>query len=676
MKTSEERIQHILEKTKKQEALKRRKRVKWISIASGTLSLILVFVFSFTLFNPSMWNDSIADGNPPSAEFPSGQVPPSGNNDQEPGDNLPGRDEQPGTNIPGHTPSATPAPDFTGNPYDYTLLAKKIDEIQRRSDSGNTNQDSNGGSGDASLGGSEGTGPAGDRYVEVTNNQVSGIVEADGFKRSNNYIFYLCHGFGKDRYENGGWVDIIAPYYFLRVYSIAGKNSALVSEFNIPAAEGFRYDFYSFNMYLSQDCSTITIIAGCRDVEQGFPAVYYTEIIGIDVSNPHAPKEIGRSYVSGSYNSSRMVGDTLLLATDFTVKYNCDFENPEDYVPQIGDSKQRSLLTMEDIYVPENANTAKYTVLASINAKTLAFNDVSALFSYTSDLYVSENYLFATCTADADTEIAFFDYNEDSLNFCGMVATKGTIVNQYSIDESDNILRVFTTSLNANGQHECNLYCFDLDTFELIASVENFSDHDEQVMSVRFDGNTAYVCTAIFIQYIVDDPVFEFDLSDYDNITWKDTGTIPGYSLSLVGFTDGTLLGFGYNDSEDTLKLELYRTVADSVESVAAYIAPNTTFPDDFKAYFIDAENGLIGLGIKYEYERFRYVDQYLLLRYDAETQSIEVLYTFELFSDGYPNDSTVVKYGGHTYTATLRGCFIDGYFYLIGQHDFQILEF
>ncbi|MCH5146993.1 MAG: beta-propeller domain-containing protein [Clostridiales bacterium] len=619
MKTSEERTQHILEKTKKQEALKRRKRVKWISIASGALALTLVFVFSFTLFNPST---------------------------------------------------------ETGNPNDYALLAEKIDEIRKRSDSGNTDQDPNGGSDSPSSDWSGGTGPAGDQYVEVTNNQVSGIVEADVFKRSNNYIFYLCYDFGKDKYENGGWVDIIAPYYFLRVYSIAGKNSALVTEFNIPAAEGFRYgSYFSFIMYLSQDCSTITITAPCRDIEQD---VYYTEVISIDVSNPRAPKEIGRTYVSGIYKSSRMVGETLLLATNFTVKYNCDFKNPEDYVPAYGDLMQRSLLTMKDIYLPENANTAEYTVLASINAKTLAINDASALFSYTSDIYVSENYLFATYTADVDTEIAFFDYDEDSLNFCGTIAAKGTIVNQYSMDESDNILRVFTTSLNDNNECECNLQCFDLDTFELIASVENFSDPNEEIMSVRFYGDTAYVCTAIFIreEHIVNDPVFEFDLSDYDNITWKDTGTIPGYSLSLVGFTDGTLLGFGYNDSEDTLKLELYRTVADSVESVAAYIAPNTTFPDDFKAYFIDAENGLIGLGIKYEYERFRYVDQYLLLRYDAETQSIEVLYTFELFSDGYPNDSTVVIYGGHTYTTTLRGCFIDGYFYLIGKHDFQILEF
>ena len=622
MKTSEERIQHILEKTKKQETLKRRKRVKWISVASGALALALVFVFSFTLFNPSMWNNSI--------------------------------------------PGGTPALDSNGDPNDYTILAKKIDEIQKRSDYGNTNQGGNGGN---SSGGSEGAGPEGDKYVEMTNNQVNGIVEADVCKRSNNYIFYLCN--------DGGWGNIhIAPYYFLRVYSIAGKNSALVTEFNIPAAKGLSYDYYSFNMYLSEDCNTITIIANCTDVARGLPAVYYTEVISIDVSNVRAPKEIGRRYVSGTYKSSRMVGETLLLATNFTAKYNCNFENPKEFVPAYGDSEQRSLLTMDDIYLPENANTDKYTVLASINAKTLAINDVSALFSYTSDIYVSENYLFATHTADIDTEIAFFDYDKDSLNFCGTVSAKGKIVNQYSMDECDNVLRVFTTSLNENNVCECNLYCFNLDTFELIAIVENFSDPNEAIFSARFYGDTAYVCTALREENIINDPVFEFDLSDYDNITWKDTGTIPGYSLSLVEFTDGTLLGFGYNDSENTLKLELYRTVADSVESVATYIAPNTTFPDDFKAYFIDAENGLIGLGIQYEYKSFRYSYHYIMLRYDAETRSIEVLYTLDLFSDGYPNDSTVVQYGGHTYTTTLRGCYIDGYFYLIGKHDFQILEF
>ena len=629
MKTSEERTQHILEKTKKQKVIKRRNRIKWISIASGALAFTLVFVFSLTLFNPSKENNFNA--------------------------------------------GVTPAPDFIGDPYDYTLLAEEINEIR----TGNIGQ---GGSTDSNKpsGGSEGTGPTGDQYVEVTNNQVSGIVEADAFKRTNNYIFYLCHDSGEWRYQNGDRVYTVPDHYILKVYSIAGKNSALVAELNIPESREFEFSFTIYEMYLSEDCNTVTIITNCRVREPALPAVYYTEIIGIDISNPRSPKEIGRSYVSGIYSSSRMVGDTLLLATDFTVKYNCDFENPEDYVPQIGNSKQWSLLTMKDIYLPDKAKKAEYTVLTSINAKTLTFNDASALFSYTSDIYVSENYLFATYTADANIEIAFFSYDEDSLNFCGTIAAKGTIVNQYSMDESDDILRVFTTSLNDNDKCECNLQCFNLVTFELIANVENFSEPNEEIMSARFYGDTAYVCTAIFNreEYIVDDPVFEFDLSDYNNITWKDTGTIPGYSLSLVGFTDGTLLGFGYNDSEDTLKLELYSTDKNSVESVASYIAPNTTFPDSFKAYFIDAENGLIGLGIKYEYKRFGYIDHYLLLRYDAETQSIEVLYTFELFSDGYPNDSTVVQYGGHTYTSTLRGCFIDGYFYLIGQHDFQILEF
>ena len=54
--------------------------------------------------------------------------------------------------------------------------------------------------------------------------------------------------------------------------------------------------------------------------------------------------------------------------------------------------------------------------------------------------------------------------------------------------------------------------------------------------------------------------MFAFDLSDYANIKYTDTGTIPGYSLSLNEFAFDSLIGIGYGDSSVTLKIELYES--------------------------------------------------------------------------------------------------------------------
>jgi uncharacterized secreted protein with C-terminal beta-propeller domain len=150
-----------------------------------------------------------------------------------------------------------------------------------------------------------------------------------------------------------------------------------------------------------------------------------------------------------------------------------------------------------------------------------------------------------------------------------------------------------------------NLYCIDLATWQVAASVEQFAPPGESVRSVRFDGDYAYVCTAIQTS----DPVFFFDLSDLNNITWKDTGNITGFSSSLVNFGDGYLLGIGYN-AEWWMKIEVYEEGENGVESVCLY-EQKANFSQDYKAYLIDREKGYIGLGLDdWGSERS---DQYLL---------------------------------------------------------------
>ena len=94
------------------------------------------------------------------------------------------------------------------------------------------------------------------------------------------------------------------------------------------------------------------------------------------------------------------------------------------------------------------------------------------------------------------------------------------------------------------------------------------------------------------------DPVFFFDLSDVKNITYKETGTIEGYSSSLVNFGDGYLLGIGVVNWSD-FKVEVYEEKEDNVKSVCAYELNSADYSLDYKAYYIDRENQLVGLGIQ-----------------------------------------------------------------------------
>ena len=78
------------------------------------------------------------------------------------------------------------------------------------------------------------------KYEESTDNQVSGVIEADLMKRTDKYIFRL---------------GLTA----LKVYSIDGENTKKVAEFNIPGFENEKSDrYYEREMYLSEDAKTIT----------------------------------------------------------------------------------------------------------------------------------------------------------------------------------------------------------------------------------------------------------------------------------------------------------------------------------------------------------------------------------------------------------------------------------
>ena len=451
----------------------------------------------------------------------------------------------------------------------------------------------------------------GNGYVETTDNQVSGVVEGDLFKRTNTHIFYM---------------DYTAKT--IRAYSIAEENSVLVGEAAVRLQDG-AHSFYMTNapeIYLSADGKNLTLVSNVSVSKNN--ATYfsrYTMVVHYDVSNPAQMQENGRTYFSGDYLSSRMVDGDLLLFNNFIVYGSmCDFDIPSSYLPHYGSFDNLQYIKGEDILCPENATNLRYTVVYKLNGSTAEIQDALALFSYSTEAYVSEENIFITRpytkketlseTAYQNvfkTDISCVYYGGDGFENKGIATVNGRVKNQYSMDEYNGVLRVVTTvseqswSKNSQAEYEHvtltknvtggSLYCVDLQTLETVASEELFIT-DETVQSVRFDGEKAYVCTAVVVT--LTDPVFVFDLSDLSNITYKDTGVIAGYSTSLVDFKNGTLLGIGYGESGG-LKIEIYMETQTALESVCAFELEGVVFSEEYKSYYIDRDKGLIGLCVE-----------------------------------------------------------------------------
>ena len=460
-------------------------------------------------------------------------------------------------------------------------------------------------------------------YVEVTDNQVEGVIEGDLFKRTRDRVFYLRGN-------------------TLSVYSIEGKESRELGCYEIEPvfnAKGYYY-YHNGEIFLSEDGRTVTLLLPHEAEGEGAQV----GVISLDVSNPEKIQKKNEIRISGGYLSARSLDGDLLLMSEFSVGRNPDFSNEKEFIPQIRTKDGESSVPMKDILCPDTLTNARYTVVCRLNQESLELTGCSALLSYSREIYVSEESVYATrsfqkeesdgngvTTQRTMTEINRLAFDGNGFQYQGAVTVSGSVLNQYSMDEYQGQLRVVTTTEEyktrktaQNGTTEmydvsasavnANLYLIDLADMTVKNSVEQFAPEGERVQSVRFDGTAAYVCTSIQLS----DPVFFFDLTDPDHITWKDTGTIEGFSSSLVSFGDGYLLGIGRGDSWDTVKIEVYEEGADGVESVAVYESDRSGYSTDYKSYFIDRENRLVGLAIsRYDYS-YNYQCEYVLLSFNG----------------------------------------------------------
>ena len=451
--------------------------------------------------------------------------------------------------------------------------------------------------------------------VEITDHQVAGVLEADIIKRSQTHIFYLKGN-------------------MLEVYPIAGLETELLNTWCLKTKENAYY--YSADMYLSADATRINlIISGFGNVFSEVKRSAFVQVVSLDVTDPANIKEANCLYVTGSLLSSRMVGDQMLLMAQYRMDNNVDFEDESTFLPQYGVPENMQSVPADNIVVPDKLSNTTYTVVTLLDGKDMTVVDSGAFMSYSTELYVSAERIYATrsytkeeeidqslTTNKTMTEISCMVYGEDGLTPDGSFCVEGTVKNQYSMDEYNGIFRIVTatnrqetifTKIGDNGytasrwekKRNANLTCFKVGFWEQVAQVEQFAPEGETVESVRFDEDYAYVCTAVVVT--LTDPVFFFDMTDLNNIIVKDTGTIDGYSSSLIQLNDGFLMGIGFDENR-CLKVEVYTETADGVEAVCSY-TQWVSFASEYKAYYIDRENNLFGIPTN---------DGYILLQFDG----------------------------------------------------------
>jgi len=378
----------------------------------------------------------------------------------------------------------------------------------------------------------------------TTNNQVEGVEEGDIVVVKDGFIYNA-----KD--QSITVVNAKDPKNLKVATSIKLKDSQYISKLAL-------YD-------------NLLIAIGDQYIEKAGTAMVTASIY--DISNPSNPKHVRDVGQEGFLQDIRITNDTLYLIGNMYPNYWMLQENNKtDLKPKTFDSMaglEYKSLPLEKISILPNTMDGTYSLITAVDlkngAKTTA--NTKGYLGGSSGLYMSENALYLTTPMyesnidvssekrvmdmiwlprSADTQIFKWNVDGTTLNFVGSTEVKGTVLNQYSMDEYKGNFRIFTTEGNTwNEKSTSYNHLFILDEhLKPLGSVKDMAP-GEKIYSARFMGEKAYVVT--FKQV---DPLFVIDVANPKMPAVLGELKIPGFSNYLHPLDETHLIGIGYDTEQ------------------------------------------------------------------------------------------------------------------------------
>lgn len=151
-----------------------------------------------------------------------------------------------------------------------------------------------------------------------------------------------------------------------------------------------------------------------------------------------------------------------------------------------------------------------------------------------------------------ETEIHEFDISNPRVTrYLASGSVEGYLLNQFSMDEYDGVLRVASTTtpsgwgISPDSESRVTVLGRIGDSLESVGMVDGLGK-TEQIYSVRFMGDVGYVVT-----FRQTDPLYTLDLSNPRRPRVAGELKIPGYSAYLHPLEGGLLMGIGQDATEE-----------------------------------------------------------------------------------------------------------------------------
>jgi len=178
--------------------------------------------------------------------------------------------------------------------------------------------------------------------------------------------------------------------------------------------------------------------------------VYYeprAKVTIVDVTNPASLTILKELEFPGSYQESRKVGAAVYLV----------FQNWLGGDTTTIQAQLKSKTPCDHVYAPENLNGGDYFYFDSwdivgidLNNLSASPNKVSVVGSFASTLYATPNHLYVTDHVFEDNSTGIYLLDLDSatagIEPAANASVPGSVVNQFSMDETDGVFRIASTT--------------------------------------------------------------------------------------------------------------------------------------------------------------------------------------------------------------------------------------
>lgn len=457
---------------------------------------------------------------------------------------------------------------------------------------------------------SEDKASAGTADHSQTNHQVEGVDEADSVKTDGEYLYDILGG------DSLVIMDIRDPQQIIRASHL-----------------DFTDGFYANELYIDQnkvvviggrnpDASTSNMDSNTSE-DRIMPMQQLSVIRVYDVTDREKPELIRETGTEGYVVGTRKIGPYVYMITNNQPFIWYDHPVTEDHlVPDVYDSANDQpvqSLGLDKISILPGAMEPAYSIITTLDIESGEQGGVNmkAYLGSGDQLYMSADHLYLTSSTyqngqSGNSEVFKLGLDGTNVNFLQAAQLKGTILNQFSMDEHDGYFRTVTTEGNLwDERNQAKNHLFILDAnMKQVGSVENLAVN-ERIYSARFLGDKAYMVT-----FRETDPLFVLDVADPANPAVLGELKIPGFSNYLHPLDDGHLIGFGYETvakknpqggepiiQTDGMKVSLFDVTdfANPKEADTEIIGGQGTYSsvqDDHHALFIHPTRNLFGFPV------------------------------------------------------------------------------